>query len=263
MTTDPVAVMCAVALELPAEQVEALARAAATHSGPTDAARAEVLAIVPTARYRDAARAVLDAWPEGLSGAAVALTLRTATRAQSTVREEEQVEIVWTGPSTAEVPLRHTHAVLVDVIRRAQHQLIAVSFAAYRVEDVNVALAAAAARGVDVRLILETSEDSGGALGLDAALAFRSLGSMVSFWVWPAELRPQHERRRATQHAKAAVADDRIAFVTSANLTGQALDANMELGLLVHGGRVPHRLAAHFRQLMDEGTLRQQQARSV
>ena len=42
-------------------------------------------------------------------------------------------------------------------------------------------------------------------------------------------------------HAKAAIADKRAALATSANLTGHALDLNMELGLIVRGGPVPAR----------------------
>jgi cardiolipin synthase len=38
--------------------------------------------------------------------------------------------------------------------------------------------------------------------------------------------------------------------VTSANLTGHGMNENMELGLLVRGGAVPRRLAAHFTRLM-------------
>ena len=56
-------------------------------------------------------------------------------------------------------------------------------------------------------------------------------------------------------HAKAAIADEQVAFVTSANLTGSAIEANMELGLLVRGGAVPRRLARHFRALMGAGHL--------
>ena len=56
-------------------------------------------------------------------------------------------------------------------------------------------------------------------------------------------------------HAKAAIADEQVAFVTSANLTGSAIEANMELGLLVRGGSVPRRLERHFRALMSVGRL--------
>ena len=52
-------------------------------------------------------------------------------------------------------------------------------------------------------------------------------------------------------HAKVAVADRRMCFVTSANLTGYAMERNMEAGLLVTGGGIPAQLNAHLRSLID------------
>jgi phosphatidylserine/phosphatidylglycerophosphate/cardiolipin synthase-like enzyme len=57
-------------------------------------------------------------------------------------------------------------------------------------------------------------------------------------------------------HAKCAVADRRLAFVTSANLTGAAMTDNMELGLVVRGGDVPKRISNHFDALIGTGTLK-------
>ena len=37
-------------------------------------------------------------------------------------------------------------------------------------------------------------------------------------------------------HAKAVIADRSVAFVTSANLTGSAMDHNLEVGVLMRGG---------------------------
>jgi cardiolipin synthase A/B len=143
----------------------------------------------------------------------------------------------------------------VDVIRSAAERLVIVSFAAYKVALVVNELAAAADRGVDVRLILETSEASGGRLEVDAANAFTSLGAAVSFWVWPTDQRPVLPAGTAALHAKAAIADSHTALVTSANLTGHGMNENMELGLIVRGGSVPRRLAAHFIQLMADRVL--------
>jgi cardiolipin synthase len=130
-----------------------------------------------------------------------------------------------------------------------------VSFAAYRVDVVPTELAAAAERGVVIRLILESGETGGGTLTFDAAKAFEALGDGVTFYVWPTEKRPVLERGRASLHAKAAIADDHTAFVTSANLTGHDIAENMELGLLVRGGAIPRRLSEHFRELIADGTL--------
>ena len=55
-------------------------------------------------------------------------------------------------------------------------------------------------------------------------------------------------------HVKCLIADRRLALISSANLTDYALEANMELGLLV-GGVIPGRLAAHFDQLVLRGEL--------
>lgn len=41
----------------------------------------------------------------------------------------------------------------------------------------------------------------------------------------------------------------------AANLTGYALNLNMEMGLLVRGGNLPGRAAGHLKQLIEEGVL--------
>jgi cardiolipin synthase len=248
MTGDPLAeAISQTARELPATQVLRLAEAVAGCQEP--ATRANLYGLVPTAAFERSTRRLLEAWGT-TSAEAIALGLRAALQAVQATRADQAVDIVWTGPQTAEVPVRLTRAVLVDVIRSAAERLIIVSFAAYRVALVVDELAAAAARGIDVRLILETSEASGGRLEVDAADAFASLGASASFWVWPADQRPPLPSGTAALHAKAAIADHHTALVTSANLTGHGISENMELGLLVRGGPVPRRLAAHFAQLM-------------
>jgi phosphatidylserine/phosphatidylglycerophosphate/cardiolipin synthase-like enzyme len=241
------------ARSLPPRQVERLAAELARHDRASDRARITVPAAVATPAFRQAAYRILDAWRD-LPGEAVALALRSAARAATVTRAEQSIDVVWTGPQSREVPVRLTRAVLLDVIRAARERLIVVSFTAYRVAMVVEELAAAAARGVDVRLVLE-SPDPGGPVTRDATAAFASLGEAVTFWVWPAEQRPPLPVGRAALHAKAAIADDHSALVTSANLTGHGINENMELGLLIHGGLVPRRLSAHFQQLMRDRVL--------
>lgn len=52
-------------------------------------------------------------------------------------------------------------------------------------------------------------------------------------------------------HAKVAVVDGARAFITSANLTGHALEKNMEAGVLINGGSVPKTLSDHLQALID------------
>jgi cardiolipin synthase A/B len=257
MSGDLLAVIDEIARRLPAGQVAALAEALGSYDALTPEARSAAIAAVPSPAFRDVAGRLVRAWEEdgGFSGPALGLALTAASTATDRTRSEESIEVVWTGPKTGAVPVRLTREVLIDVIRAARESLFVVSFAAYKVEAVLNELSQAADRGVRVCLILETGETSGGTLRFDAAEAFDSLRELASFYVWPTEKRPLLERSRALLHAKAAIADDHTAFITSANLTGHGIAENMELGLLVKGGPIPRRLSEHFRELMAGGVL--------
>lgn len=52
-------------------------------------------------------------------------------------------------------------------------------------------------------------------------------------------------------HSKIVLADRQKFFVTSANLTGSAMETNMEAGLLLTGGSVPGQVYDHLQSLMD------------
>jgi phosphatidylserine/phosphatidylglycerophosphate/cardiolipin synthase-like enzyme len=56
-------------------------------------------------------------------------------------------------------------------------------------------------------------------------------------------------------HAKAIVADEQAALVTSANLTEAAFDRNIEVGILTRDQLVAASLARHFRVLVDHRRL--------
>jgi len=209
----------------------------------------------PHPTLRDAAEDLVRGWRAGgseLPGSAVALALRAAASARSDARGEQRIDPVWSGPETPEIAVRRTREALIEVVRAARHRLIVVAFAAYKVQAVVEELRAAAQRNVDIRLVLETSEDSAGYLSHSASGAFADLRGRATFWVWPGDRRPPH----AKLHAKAAIADRTVALVGSANLTDVALGDSMELGVLVRGGPLPALLSDHFLVLMDRGDLR-------
>jgi len=68
---------------------------------------------------------------------------------------------------------------------------------------------------------------------------------------WPAAQRPPG----AALHAKIIVVDDRIALVGSANLTSRAMEANLECGILIHGGPQPRAVRDHITGLRAAGVL--------
>jgi cardiolipin synthase A/B len=237
---------------LPAGHVRTLA-AAVRHLGGPDAARSSVVAALPAPAFRQHASALVDAWAHtpNFPGPSVAMALEAALSVREHERDAEKLDLVATGPSSPFVSIRHTRAVLLELIDRAQRELILVSYAAYKVPALVDALGRARQRSVVVRLILESTADSAGALTHDGAEAFKALKEGVEIYVWPLEKRPAGSRL----HAKVAVADGELAFVTSANFTGHALDQNLEVGVLVTGGQTPKRLREHFHALISGGTL--------
>jgi cardiolipin synthase A/B len=218
-----------IALRLPPAQVDSVAATVAVASGPDDVHAPGA----PNPAVRTCVDRIIECWRSepDTTGGGLALALRTAARTAERQRAVERLEVVWTGPTTHGVPVRLTKQVLLEVIGDARTHLLLLSFAAYRVQAVIDALAAAGTRGVTTDLVLETVEDSAGRLSHDAAASLDAVHA-VRVWHWPASERPGLDAGRAALHAKAAVADSGLAFVTSANLTGHALEENIEPGLL-------------------------------
>lgn len=244
---------------LPDAQLRALAEALEPYASARDARKAGVGSLVPTTAFTARTLHLLEAWDRSaghLDGVAMAMALRAAALVvASREHDAEQLEVVWTGPAPQGVPARLTSAVIADVAASAKSNLTLLSYAAYKVPTVVDALQAASERGVTVDLVLESEAGSGGKLRFDARNAFGELAGDARIWEWPAGHRPQLQKGHAVLHAKAVLADEATAFVTSANLTGLGLDENIELGLLVRGGPTPRRIVRYVRGLMDEGVL--------
>lgn len=155
--------------------------------------------------------------------------LLAAHAASSRVRAgTPSVRLVWTGPVSATVPARSTMSVLLDMIDRAQQEIVIVGYmitaaAAIIFEH----LAAAQKRGVQVILIGDRLEEK-----LDV---LRSC--------WPSDQRvPAFYSRaetpadpRSALHAKLVVVDQRSMLVSSANLTYHGLAGNIEIGIEIEG----------------------------
>lgn len=245
MTAAPIdEVIADVARTLPLEHVEAVAAFLEAWGGPADAAIGQLRQLVPNPGFATQAGILGRAWSHnrGVPGGTIALALRATALAVARARDEERIEIVWTGPTTKAVPLRQTLGVLLQVVKASRERLVVVSFAAYKVATVVEELLAAAERDVKIAVVIDE--------GTDAGNAFTALAGMAQLYRWPAAGTVLPNGGTVRMHVKAAVADDHTALVGSANLTGQALSKNMELGLLVEGGEVPRRLDAHFRSLI-------------
>jgi cardiolipin synthase A/B len=176
----------------------------------------------------------------------LAAAIRAVVHATEVRRDRESVELVWTGPPTPSVPVRHTAQVLGGVIEGATDAVFVVSYAAYTLPGVVQRLNDAVRRGVRVSVLLEPGKEHGGHVDHDGVTAMRSAVTGAYAYVWD----PDANESGASMHAKCVVADGNTAFVTSANLTDAAMERNMELGVLVKGGTVPDRLHRHLDALV-------------
>lgn len=181
----------------------------------------------------------------------VAAAMRASGMTASLALAHEQIDLVWTGPSTSLIPTRKTEQVMRELIDSATSRLFLVSYVFVNATAVVDALNGAIKRGVSVRVLLEAHSQHGGAVSVDGLSAMRAAVPLAELFTWkPADRAKTTGSMSASVHAKCAVADHKNAFVTSANLTSAAMERNMELGILVRGGSTPYRLHSHLDALV-------------
>jgi cardiolipin synthase len=229
------------ALRLPSVDVIRLAAAARTGR----AALVELRAIAAGPLIRQACDQLLDVAPADPTWLAGLLT--GIVTARDHIRSIETVDVVWTGPTSAVETGRLTSAVVIDLIDQARTELLLVSFAAYDDKRITRAVEDAIARDVEVTVLLERNVDNPDYSSLRTALPDLDLRRLA----WSGSRRPPN----AALHAKLIVVDADTALVGSANLTGRAMDDNLECGVLIRGGAHPRAIRDHVWSLYTEGVL--------
>lgn len=185
-----------------------------------------------------------------ISAEALAGILIGACFAYHTAKKEEELELVWTGPSTPMMSTRRTEQALLEVINSSKASLFIVSFVAYEVGSVTKALNDAIDRGVNVSILMEPAEVHGGHAKDDCFASMKYAVPRARLYVWSDKNKNDEGGGYRLVHAKCSVADGRIAFITSANLTNAAMDRNMELGVLIKGDDLPKKLQNHLDSLI-------------
>lgn len=225
-------------------------QAVATRVRRTEAnkARAVLLSMVGTPVASTVVERLAAAWQNTKVGSdELASMLIAASYVYAQATSEQATELVWTGPTTPFVSARRTEQALLQVINSAEQSLFITSFVAYDVSTVVKALNAANDRGVAISMLLELSQDHGGSITFDAIAKMRELVPATRLYAWREKVDPFSGGR---VHAKVAVADGRMCFITSANLTGHAMEKNMEAGVLISGGHIPRLLGRHLNSLI-------------
>lgn len=184
---------------------------------------------------------------------AIATTFATYSRWQV----EQHIELLWAGPAPADaIPARRIDQALYDLIANAQSNILLVTFAAAKIHRLTDALMKAAQRGVHIRLILEFEQSSEGQLSYDALKAFpAALVTIAEVYHWPVENRDRNQAGRPGKlHAKVAIVDD-TALVSSANLTDDGFNRNLEVGVMVRNSEFLISAKSYFNALIADGML--------
>ena len=240
-------VIAAVVCLISPEKVQAIARRVRR----TDASKASgtLSGMVGTPVASTVVEQLAVAWKNTTVGSdELASMLLAASHVYTKAASEQSTELVWTGPTTPFVSARRTEQALLQVINSAEQSLFITSFVAYDVSTIVKALNAANDRGVVISVLLELSKNHGGSIAFDAIGKMRMLVPAANLYAWQDKADPFSG---GSVHAKVAVADGNICFITSANLTGHAMEKNMEAGVLISGGRVAKLLYEHLRSLID------------
>lgn len=205
--------------------------------------------VVGTATAKTIVDRLVEVWQAtSVESGELASMLLAASHAFENVSKRQSIELVWTGPTTPFVSARRTEQALLQVIGAATQSLFVTSFVAYDVPSIVGALNDANARGVSISMLLESSQDHGGSISFDAVGKMTSLVPSAKLYVWKERAAPYLDGR---VHSKVAVADGNVCFITSANLTGHAMEQNMEAGVLISGGDIPKLLCDHLYALVD------------
>jgi cardiolipin synthase A/B len=239
----PATVAARLAQDLPGPDMDALGDAAI--QGATAVRRLGARASAPVLRGAcDEVLALLAVSPAPFVAGAL-LGAACGVRAE---RRRQTVDVVWTGPPSAVTTSRLTSAVVVELIDSANEELLLVSFATNSEPTVGAALHRASGRGVSITLLLERPSDNPNYTGDADPFPDLPAGRLA----WPGSHRPAG----AAIHAKIIVVDRWTALVGSANLTGRAMDRNLECGVLIRGGAQPAQIRDHLVSLVDRGFLR-------
>jgi len=232
---------------VPTERVEAVARR--FQGIPGGAEPTDLEGLLTSSKAKAYLDELVRTWKTtGLSGDFLSGLLVGAAASREEVLSESVVRFVWTGPTTPLVPTRRTDQVLLELVRQAERELFFVSFVTYHVPSLVEALNEASGRGVEVSFLLESPKSLGGTLEENLIERMRERVPKAKFYVWRTRPEPFVGGR---VHAKIALADDRIAFVGSANLTEHAVSKNMEAGILLSGGPIPQEIHEHLHALVD------------
>lgn len=232
----------------------------ALRSFPATATVEFILQRLPSTNNADLsflAAAVVRQASDMMSWEALSWILQTNYVTYHRWQADQQIELLWSGPSpNVRIPARRIDQALYDLISNAKQEILLMTFAAAKIERLTHELLRAAERGVKIRMILEFEQASEKQLSYDALKAFPpTLATSAEIYYWPVEKRERNQANRPGKlHAKLAIIDD-LSLVSSANLTDDAFNRNLEVGVLIKNPTFLSVIEGYLNALISEKTL--------
>jgi phosphatidylserine/phosphatidylglycerophosphate/cardiolipin synthase-like enzyme len=208
------------------------------------------------------ANALASLEARGLGADAVIFALGLAKQA---VADVPRPDLVWSGAEIKGLHARDTRQVFEELIGAAQKSLWISTFTYFDGPKAFKQLAARldAVPALNATLLLNIQRKPGDTTEGEALV--NAFADRLWSKDWPGERRPDvfydprsvdlNKKATAVLHAKAVVADEEVAFVTSANLTEAAFDHNIEAGIVSRDRTLAAALARHFRVLIERQLL--------
>lgn len=192
----------------------------------------------------------------GLPAAAASLVVE-AVLAERTARPRPELELVWTGREGGGTLSRDTSQALPQMFARAERRVIVAGFAFYEASNIFEPLHARARdAGIEVEFFIHVD-----GTGQNARMSPSNF--FTYSWPWRDvtprlyyDARADAADASSTMHAKCVIVDDREVLITSANFTGRAQHANVELGVLICDAEFAARVSGQWHTLVTRGLFR-------
>jgi phosphatidylserine/phosphatidylglycerophosphate/cardiolipin synthase-like enzyme len=170
--------------------------------------------------------------------------LLMGTERQLSQAVEDRLELVWTGPDVPGCIGRDTWVVVRDLFSKARKSLLISTFTIRKGHEVFRPIVDAKLLAADssIRIFINIARGQNSASSCESIVSLFAQNFWAEHWPWnprpcvyydPRGIQPGYGDR-ANLHAKCIVADDEVAFVSSANFTEWAQVRNIEAGVLVN-----------------------------
>ncbi|NJM00487.1 MAG: phospholipase [Synechococcaceae cyanobacterium SM2_3_2] len=206
---------------------------------------------------------------QGMTGIALAFTLRLLVEERRLTQEKQHLGVVWTGPEIAGSEGRDTAIVVRQMFSQAQHNVLISSFAideGPKGQELFRPLAKRMGERPDLQVRMFLNVKRKYTDTKPSSLILREFAEIFRNQIWPGVRLPEvfydprslepSSNTNACLHAKCVVIDEEKLLVTSANFTEAAHLRNIEAGILVENRSAARAIRSQFEMLVSIGLLR-------